>query len=156
MELDAIEADLRRVVPRARRLLPERAEQQKSLGHIFALEMEGGAKIPADLLSEGTLLTIGLLTVLHGRPAPRLILLDDFDRALHPTARCRPVALRCRATLSKDPDVGDEVDILRGSLHIPYAHDGSPLARRTRPRSTPSLFLSMLMRRYGRTPRSPW
>jgi hypothetical protein len=101
-ELDAIEADLRRVVPRARRLVPERVEQKllsfskapprKLLGRQFALEMDGGAKIPADLLSEGTLLTIGLLTVLHGTPAPRLVLLDDFDRALHPTAQKQLVA----------------------------------------------------------------
>ena len=90
--LDAIEADLRRVVPRARRLLPERAEQDGRLGRLFALEIEGGAVIPADLLSEGTLLTIGLLTVLHGTPAPRLVLLDDFDCALHPRAQAELVA----------------------------------------------------------------
>ncbi len=91
-DLDAIEADLRRVVPRARRLLPERATQGPLLGRLFSLEMDGGAKVPADLLSEGTLLTIGLLTVLHGRPAPRLVLLDDFDRALHPKAQKQLVA----------------------------------------------------------------
>jgi hypothetical protein len=91
-ELDAIEADLRRVVPRARRLFPERTQQEGRLGRLFSLEMDGGAKIPADLLSEGTLLTIGLLTVLHGRPAPKVVLLDDFDRALHPTAQKQLVA----------------------------------------------------------------
>jgi predicted ATPase len=91
-ELDAIEADLRRVVPRARRLVPERAEPEGRLGRLFKLEMEGGAEVPADLLSEGTLLTIGLLTVLHGSPAPRLVLLDDFDRALHPKAQAQLVA----------------------------------------------------------------
>jgi hypothetical protein len=90
-ELDAIEADLRRVVPRARRLVPERAEPEGRLGRLFKLEMEGGAEVPADLLSEGTLLTIGLLTVLHGSPAPRLVLLDDFDRALHPKAQAQLV-----------------------------------------------------------------
>jgi predicted ATPase len=91
-DLDAIEGDLRRVVPRARRLLPERATEGTRLGRLFSLEMDGGAKVPADLLSEGTLLTIGLLTVLHGRPAPRLVLLDDFDRALHPRAQKQLVA----------------------------------------------------------------
>lgn len=91
-ELEDIEADLRRVVPRARRFFPVRAQQQNALGRVFSLEMDGGAQVPADLLSEGTLLTIGLLTVLHGRPAPRLILLDDFDRALHPTAQRQLVA----------------------------------------------------------------
>jgi hypothetical protein len=116
-ELDAIEADLRRVVPRARRLLPERAEHEKHLGRLFSLEMEGGAKIPADLLSEGTLLTIGLLTVLHGRPAPRLVLLDDFDRALHPTAQKQLVAC-VKDMLARQPDLQFVC-----TTHSPYVLD---------------------------------
>ncbi len=116
-ELDAIEADLRRVVPRARRLLPERAKQETSLGRVFALEMEGGARVPADLLSEGTLLTIGLLTVLHGKPAPRLVLLDDFDRALHPTAQKQLVAC-VKDMLARQPDLQFVC-----TTHSPYVLD---------------------------------
>jgi energy-coupling factor transporter ATP-binding protein EcfA2 len=92
--LEAIETNLRRVVPRAKRLHLKRLlpSPNQRLGRMFELEMDGGAQIPADLLSEGTLLTIGLLTVLHGRPSPRLVLLDDFDRALHPKAQRELVA----------------------------------------------------------------
>jgi predicted ATPase len=42
--------------------------------------------IPAEQLSEGTLLAIGLTTILRFRP-PRLVLLDDLDKALHPVAQ---------------------------------------------------------------------
>lgn len=116
-ELDAIEADLRRVVPRARRLLPERAEEAGRLGRLFALEMEGGAKVPADLLSEGTLLTIGLLTVLHGKPAPRLVLLDDFDRALHPTAQ-KQLVVCVKEMLARQADLQFVC-----TTHSPYVLD---------------------------------
>jgi predicted ATPase len=116
-ELDAIESDLRRVVPRARRLHPKRAEEKGHLGRLFELEMEGDAKIPADLLSEGTLLTIGLLTVLHGRPSPKLILLDDFDRALHPKAQKQLVAC-VKDMLDQHPDLQFVC-----TTHSPYVLD---------------------------------
>lgn len=117
-ELGDIEADLRRVVPRARRLFPKRSELAGNLGKLFALEMEGSAEpIPADLLSEGTLLTIGLLTVLHGRPTPRLVLLDDFDRALHPTAQKQLVAC-VKDMLARHPDLQFVC-----TTHSPYVLD---------------------------------
>jgi energy-coupling factor transporter ATP-binding protein EcfA2 len=115
--LEDIEKDLRRVVPRARRLHPKRPSQDQPLGRLFELEMEGGARVPADLLSEGTLLTIGLLTVLHGRPAPRLVLLDDFDRALHPKAQRQLVAC-VKDMLARNGDLQ-----FICSTHSPYVLD---------------------------------
>src|SRR5262249_28748319 len=116
--LDDIEKDLRRVVPRARRLVPRRAQSRQHLGRLFALEMEGAKEpIPAGLLSEGTLLTIGLLTVLHGRPVPRLVLLDDFDRALHPKAQEQLVAC-VKAMLEHDADLQFVC-----TTHSPYVLD---------------------------------
>ncbi|KYF61105.1 hypothetical protein BE11_16500 [Sorangium cellulosum] len=115
--LDAIEADLRQVVPRARRFHPSRAEQDENLGRLFALEMDSGARIAADLLSEGTLLTIGLLTVLHQPPVPRLVLLDDFDRALHPTAQ-KQLVLCVKSMLDRHPDLQFVC-----TTHSPYVLD---------------------------------
>ncbi|WP_438026589.1 AAA family ATPase [Sorangium sp. So ce233] len=115
--LDAIEADLRKVVPRARRFHPSRAEQGNDLGRLFALEMDSGARIAADLLSEGTLLTIGLLTVLHQPPAPRLVLLDDFDRALHPTAQ-KQLVLCVKSMLDRHPELQFVC-----TTHSPYVLD---------------------------------
>jgi predicted ATPase len=115
--LEAIEADLRRVVPRARRFRPQRAEQGDRTARLFSLEVDSGAVIPADLLSEGTLLTIGLLTVLHGTPPPRLVLLDDFDRALHPKAQAQLVAC-VKTMLAQRPDLQFVC-----TTHSPYVLD---------------------------------
>lgn len=105
--LTAIEADLERIIPGAGKLVtrPARVSRveteflrinnetvPRSTEHQFSgqrLELIGphGKGIPADLLSEGTLLVIGLLTALHTSPDLRLLLLDDIDRGLHPRAQ---------------------------------------------------------------------
>lgn len=43
--------------------------------------------LPAHSASDGTLLTLGLLTRLYAPNAPRMLLIDDIDRALHPRAQ---------------------------------------------------------------------
>ena len=104
--LEAIEADLAQIVPGTKRIrtLPTRIRRPRTerltlgdstqlierteelTGARFELEIEPYGWIPAHALSEGTLLTLGLLTVLHHQ-APRLVLLDDLDMALHPRAQ---------------------------------------------------------------------
>lgn len=59
---------------------------EETWGWRVELEMKGEGYIPADLLSEGTLLTLGVLTAVLSPNAPRLLLLDDVDRGLHPAA----------------------------------------------------------------------
>ncbi|MEZ4448854.1 MAG: AAA family ATPase [Nannocystaceae bacterium] len=103
----AIEDDLNRILPGAGRLRTKIAEisqtehdlirindevfdrpiERKILGHRLELLGRGGEGIPADHLSEGTLLVIGILTVLHTNPGLKLLLLDDIDRGLHPRAQ---------------------------------------------------------------------
>lgn len=60
--------------------------------------MKGAPDIPAHAVSEGTLLALGLLTVIVNENRPKLLLLDDIEQALHPKA------------------LGDLVDALRGLL----------------------------------------
>lgn len=104
--LEAIEAHLHQIVPGAKRIrtLPARVRRTRTerisigettqlvdrteevTGARFELEIEPYGWIPANALSEGTLLTLGLLTVLHHQ-RPRLILLDDLDMGLHPRAQ---------------------------------------------------------------------
>ncbi len=43
--------------------------------------------VPATNLSEGTLLVLGLLAVLHSPSRPKVILLDDIEKGLHPRHR---------------------------------------------------------------------
>lgn len=46
-----------------------------------------GDWLDASLVSEGTLLVLGLMTIVYGLNGTRLLLMDDIDRALHPTAQ---------------------------------------------------------------------
>lgn len=105
--LKAIEADLQQIVPRTGRIRTPRAEivrhqpetfvfndagftrtvERRYWGNRLEIEFEGAGFIPADLVSEGTLLVLGLLTALHSPTCPQLVLLDDADRALHPRAQ---------------------------------------------------------------------
>jgi predicted ATPase len=91
------------------------------MGHRFALDMGPGRLVEADLLSEGTVLALGLLTALRRAESPRLVLMDDIDRALHSTAqvelvRCLRAIQKSRPELqivctSHSPDLLDQVSL---------------------------------------------
>ncbi len=53
----------------------------------LVLDLRGAESLPAHALSEGTLLALGLLTVLVSPNCPNLILLDDIEQGLHPKAQ---------------------------------------------------------------------
>jgi predicted ATPase len=93
------------------------ARQQEYWGNAIEFDMEGARGIPANMVSEGTLLVLGLLTVLMGPNRPRLLLLDDLDRALHPKAQEQVIGL-LRTLLERQP----ELQIVATS-HSPYLLD---------------------------------
>jgi hypothetical protein len=121
---EAIEADVTAIVPWFRRVLVKNAKvprlttrpfavgreavnvpvEEEIWGHRFAVEITDGSTVPADMLSEGTVLVLGLMTMLHGPNAPRLLLLDDLDRALHLGAQVRLVRALHRL-LERRPDL---------------------------------------------------
>jgi energy-coupling factor transporter ATP-binding protein EcfA2 len=133
---EAIETALARVVPSVKRLRavphkvrrPERMridvdgsenwvdQVRERTGTRLEAEVTGGGWIPADLLSEGTVLTLTLLTVLHDK-VPRTLLLDDLDQALHPSAQGRLMA-ELRSVLANHP----QVQVVATS-HSPFAVD---------------------------------
>jgi len=135
--LDAILADLRSIVPEALQIRMPPAEirvdewesfrldnevirrrvERPVFGNALEVEIRGSGWVPADLLSEGTLLTLGLLTVLHAPTCPSLVLLDDIDRALHPRAQLELVA-RLRDVLARKLHVQ-----LVCTSHSPYLLD---------------------------------
>jgi predicted ATPase len=86
-------------------------------GQQIVLDFKGAPDVPAPLASEGTLLVIGLLTALWTEPRPRLLLLDDIHKALHPRAQGELVA-QLRKVLELDP----ELQIVATS-HSPYLLD---------------------------------
>lgn len=122
--LAAIEADLERIIPGAGRLVTRparvrrveteflrinnetipRSTEHEVFGQRLELVGAHGKGIPADLLSEGTLLVIGLLTLLHTSPGLKLLLLDDIDRGLHPRAQRALVELILKLQ-SERPDL---------------------------------------------------
>lgn len=131
---EAIEADVAAIVPWFKRVLVRNTKvprlttrpfavgkeavnvpvEEEIWGHRFAVETTDGSTIPADLLSDGTVLVLGLMTMLHGPTAPRLLLLDDLDRALHLGAQVRLVKA-LQKVLADRPDLQ-----LVATSHSPY------------------------------------
>lgn len=68
-------------------------EGQEIAGQEVVLDMNTGERIPAHAISEGTMLTLGLLTVLMNPKQPNLILLDDVEQGLHPKAQRELIAV---------------------------------------------------------------
>jgi predicted ATPase len=62
-------------------------ETQELMGKEVVLDMNTGKRIPGHAMSEGTMLTLGLLTVLINPNQPNLVLLDDLEQGLHPYAQ---------------------------------------------------------------------
>lgn len=135
--LEQIERDVREVVPQCRRIRTPHAsvtqveprtvtiDGQTSVtlqnrtygGHRLEVEVVGAGYLGADLLSEGTLIVLALLTALHTAPERKVFLLDDIERALHPSAQ-RELVAALRRFLAKRPDA----QILCTS-HSPYIID---------------------------------
>lgn len=85
--------------------------------HRFEVQIDGVGWVPSDLLSEGILVTLGLLAVLHQPDCPRSLLLDDIDKGLHPSAQAKLIA-GLRSLLDAKPDVQ-----IIGTSHSPYLLD---------------------------------
>ncbi len=87
------------------------------VGHEMLLDVDGARGVPSHAVSDGTLLTIGLLTILTGPSCPYLILLDDIEQGLHPKAQRELVGVLKRL-LEKRP----ELQIV-ATTHSPYVVD---------------------------------
>lgn len=134
---DAIMEGLRRVVPTVRQVRSERAKVVReetelitvgaellprrrtvsNWGHRVVVDTTSGDSIPLVCASEGTVLALGLMTVLHGRKRPRTLLMDDLDKALHPKAQ-QDLVHMLREVMAADP----ELQILATS-HSPFLLD---------------------------------
>lgn len=124
--LDAIEAAVRKIVPRFLRvqfrpamLIRSEREvltldgqkvardvQREEAGVELLVEFADGAVVPATHVSEGTLVVLALLSMVHApnHQRRRLLLIDDLDRALHPSAQHHLVDA-LHQILQKTPDL---------------------------------------------------
>ena len=62
-------------------------ERDVGVADELVLDFVDATGLPAHAASEGTLIVLGVLAALYGPAAPRLLLLDDIERALHPKAQ---------------------------------------------------------------------
>ncbi|WP_437322832.1 AAA family ATPase [Sorangium sp. So ce381] len=134
----SIQEATRRVIPTLERIRTRRAKVQRQVrrqygiesdkafrhseyridwGQQLVLDFKGAPDVPAPLASEGTLLVIGLLTALWMDPRPRLLLLDDIDKALHPRAQAELVS-QIQKILEMTPDLQ-----VIATSHSPYLLD---------------------------------
>jgi predicted ATPase len=91
-----------------------RSEITEYLSERMLFDTVSAPGVPADLASEGTLLVVGLLTGLMSSDHPRIVLLDDIDRGLHPKAQ-RELIRRLRDLLDRQPDLQ-----IIATTHSPY------------------------------------
>lgn len=116
---ERIEASMRRLVPSLERvrIRPARVPGIGALGHKIYFDFRGAAGVPAHGASHGTLIVLALLTVLQGPQRPRLVLLDDFDHALHPRAQIELVRM-----IKELLDEFEDLQIV-ATTHSPYILD---------------------------------
>jgi energy-coupling factor transporter ATP-binding protein EcfA2 len=136
-ELAQVTSDLRSVVPGVKRIKTYRERvtnrhmeklnidgqpvwrpvDDTAIGDRFAIEFDDGFEVSSDLLSEGTVLALGLLTKLREPGRPRLFLLDDIDRGLHLGAQVKLVQV-----LRRLMELDLELQIVC-TTHSPYLLD---------------------------------
>jgi len=120
-----IEQAMHRIVPSLDRLLIKPAKlthpsnPNPVVGSKLYFDFQGAKDVPAHHASQGTLVVLALLTVLHGGGRPSVILLDDFDHSLHPRAQMELVRM-IKELL--DLDEFKETQII-ATTHSPYVLD---------------------------------
>jgi predicted ATPase len=110
-----LQADLQRIIPTIRRLRHTKTIMHQPSALLF--DTVGADSVPAQQVSEGTLLVLGLLAALHAPGRPSLVLLDDLDRGLHPKAQKELISL-LRGILKTNSDLQ-----FIATTHSPYMLD---------------------------------
>jgi predicted ATPase len=122
-----VEDAMRQLVPAVQRVRIRPATVRRSAGKTVSevvgsklyFDFQGAPRVPAHGASHGTLIVLALLAVLHGSNRPDLILLDDFDHALHPRAQMELVRM-IKRLLALDDFQGVQIV---ATTHSPYALD---------------------------------
>ena len=121
-EFATIQQAFRELVPTIKRIRFDRSLDPIKPGMTvdeIIFDLHSGASISARAASEGTLLILGLLAALYNQNSkgPKLILLDDLDRGLHPLAQRNVIDL-LRKVLDQKPDLQ-----ILATTHSPYLVD---------------------------------
>ena len=95
----------------------ERRTSRTYMGDAILFDFDNAESIPAHAVSEGTLMMLAFLTVLYGPSHPRLVLMDDIERGLHPMAQKSLLAV-IRKLMERFPDLQ-----ILATAHSPYLLD---------------------------------
>jgi predicted ATPase len=120
---EQIESELRKIVPniqrvRVRRIrMSQQSTSEIRVGNKIFLDFKGASDVPAHAASEGTLVSLALLTALCSPNRPQLLLLDDIDQSLHPQAQME-LMRELKRLLESFPTVQ-----LVATTHSPYILD---------------------------------
>lgn len=137
-QFDVVVQELRRLIPQLRRIrfakapvqrlekeyvrfgddTVERRTKREYQGDAILFDFVDANSISAHTVSEGTLLLLGLLTVLLGPAHPNILLLDDIEHGLHPLAQ-RILLDVLSSILDRFPDLQ-----ILATAHSPYLLDG--------------------------------
>ena len=96
----------------------ERRLKRQFQGDAILFDFQNANNVSAHTASEGTLMLLGLLTVLLGPSHPEILLLDDIEHGLHPLAQKALLEV-----LAKVMDRFPNLQVL-ASAHSPYLLDG--------------------------------
>jgi len=122
---EQIESEIRGIVPVLQRIrvkrvrVPNRSDPalEDMIGNKVFIDFHGAPDVPAHGASEGTLISLALLTALCSPNRPRLLLLDDIDQSLHPQAQMDLMG-ELKRLLESFPEVQ-----LIATTHSPYILD---------------------------------
>lgn len=96
----------------------ERRSRRQYQGDAILFDFVNADNVSAQTVSEGTLMLLGLLTILLGPAHPNILLLDDIEHGLHPLAQKSLLEV-----LEKVMERFPNLQIL-ASTHSPYLLDG--------------------------------
>jgi len=95
-------------------------ETREVIGHELIFDTASGTEVPASQMSEGTLITLGILTAVMHPDCPNTVLLDDIEQGLHPLAQ-----RDLMNTLKKLQKIRPDLQII-ATTHSPYIVDELP------------------------------
>jgi predicted ATPase len=95
----------------------ERRSKREYQGDAILFDFVNASNVSAHTVSEGTLMLLGLLTVLLGPAKPNILLLDDMEHGLHPLAQKLLLVLLGKL-MARFPDLQ-----ILATAHSPYLLD---------------------------------
>jgi AAA15 family ATPase/GTPase len=130
---EQIQESLKKVIPSIRRFrltrenidwtgwvnIPDsdKPKQSNIIGKKLVFDFENATDIPAEFVSEGTLISLALLAATAGATDNHIVLLDDIERGLHPRA-IKDLISQLRALQQLNPGLQ-----IVATTHSPYLLD---------------------------------